>query len=60
MSTTTFTSGWYLPKKDATTNEIRLVSTDPNRSTSPHAVWCDEQWLEAFQKSGVTIKTDSK
>jgi len=60
MSTTTFTPGWYLPKKDATTNEIRLVSTDPNHSTSPYAVWCDEQWLEVFEKSGVTIKTDSK
>jgi hypothetical protein len=60
MSTTTFTPGWYLPKKDATTNEIRLVSTDPTVPTSPHAVWCDEQWLEIFQKSGVTIKTDSK
>jgi hypothetical protein len=60
MSTTTFTPGWYLPNKDKTTNEIRLVSTNPTVPTSPHAVWCDEQWLEIFEKSGVTIKTDSK
>jgi hypothetical protein len=58
--TNQFTAGWYLPKKSKTVNEIILVSTDPNHSTSPHAVWCDEQWLEIFEKSGVTIKTDLK
>jgi hypothetical protein len=58
--TTQFTPGWYLPNKSKTVNEIILVSTNPTVPTSPHAVWCDQQWLEIFEKSGVTIKTDSK
>lgn len=55
MNTNKHTPGWYLPKKDATTNEIRLVSTDPNHPTSPFAIWCSEEWLDVFSKSGVKI-----